>query len=194
MSVLCIKRLYKLLCTQDRVFQFSWDMTRWCFGQARSLVIKSVMKLLLNFGFYIRYSVGFDPSNNHQLWDTSWCNWKLRQTEDLICISVACGWAQYKVLHYQLCSALRVNAYCISGTYMHIVPHCTHRTHCTHGIHCCHTIILHLVSLTIVWREGQWVLNRCCTSHKNLQILQNSTLQVPFQRLHFAFISSSSTH
>ena len=160
-------------------------MNWWCFGQARSLVIKSVMKLLLNFGFYIRYSVGFDPSNNHQLWDTSWCNWKLRQTEDLICISVACGWAQYKVLHYQLCSALRVNAYCISGTYMHIVPHCTHRTHCTHGIHCCHTIILHLVSLTIVWREGQWVLNRCCTSHKNLQILQNSTLQVPFSKAAF---------
>ena len=61
---------------------------------------------------------------------------------------------------------------------MHIVPHCTPCTYCTHGIHCCHTITRHLVSLTIFWQKGQWVL-RCCTSHKNLQILQNSTLQVP---------------
>ena len=27
MPVLCIKRLYNFLCTQDRVFQFFWDMT-----------------------------------------------------------------------------------------------------------------------------------------------------------------------
>ena len=62
--------------------------------------------------------------------------------------------------------------------HMHSVPHCTPCTYCTHGIHCCHTITRHLVSLTIFWQKGQWVL-RCCTSHKNLQILQNSTLQVP---------------
>ena len=84
-----------------------------------------------------------------------------------------------QVLHYQLCPAVRVNAECISGTCtLYHVYHCISCTYCIHGVHCCHP-------LHAIWCRSQYFGRRVNEYSdvvhltKTLQILQNSTLQVP---------------
>ena len=88
-----------------------------------------------------------------------------------------CVCAQYKVLHYQLCPALRVNAECISGT-------CT-LYRIVHLAHIAHTVSIVVTPLHAIWCRSQYFGRRVNEYSdvvhltKTLQILQNSTLQVP---------------
>ena len=99
--------------------------------------------------FDIRCSVGFHPTNCHRFWDTFWCTWTLKTDwisdwyQNCLCV-----WAQYKVLHYQLCPAVRVSAECISGA-------CTVYS-IVHLAHIAHTVSIVVTPLHAIWCYSQY--------------------------------------
>ena len=148
--------------------------------------------------FDIRCSVGSHPTNCHRIWDAFWCTWTLKTDwiSDLY-QSWLCVWAQYKFCIIScalLCGSVQrvspAHAHCTALYILHILhTRCPLLSHHYTPSGVAHNIIVPCCT-------GQGVL-RCCTSHKNLlQILQNWTLLYKFrvQRLHYALVSSPSTH
>ena len=150
--------------------------------------------------FDIRCSVGSHPTNCHRFWDAFWCTWTLKTDwiSDLY-QSWWCVWAQYKFCIIS-CALLCGSVQRISPAYAHCIMYII-----VYLAHIAYTVSIVVTPYTssgvahniiVPCCTGQGGL-RCGTSHKNrLQILQNWTLLYKFrvQRLHYALVSSPSTH
>ena len=143
--------------------------------------------------FDIRCSVGSHPTNCHRFWDTFWCTWTLKTDwisdwyQNCLCV-----WAQYKVLHYQLCPAVRVSAEGISGA-------CTVYS-IVHLAHIAHTVSIVVTPLHAIWCRSQYFGRRVNEYSdvvhltKTYKFYKTRLYKFRVQRLHYAFVSSSSTH
>ena len=170
-------------------------MTHYCTQFIKSQMFHCRIFIILPpaYVFDIRCSMGSHPTNCHRIWEAFWCTWTLKTDwiSDLY-QSWLCVWAQYK-----FCI---ISCALLCGSVQRVSPahaQCT-ALYTLHILHTRYPLLSHHYTPSGVAHnilaEGSMSTQMLYISQKPYKFYKTRHYKFRVQRLHYALVSSSSTH